>query len=191
MQSDFSSCFGKRLNAKQDMKSSSINETELHGDKPIVIRPINAHEIMLLTDFLYEAIFQPDNAPQVPRTAIQDPMIWSYVNEFGTQPDDFCLVALADGVIVGAIWSRHGCSYGKINDITPELAMSVYPEYRHRGIGKRLLSYFLDYLSQKGYMQVSLSVDKANFAVNLYRQSGFEIHTEREHDYLMVKRLNI
>lgn len=79
----------------------------------IVIREIRSHEIPLLTDFLYEAIFQPANKPEIPRTVLQEPMIWAYVDRFGTRPEDFCLVALADGVIVGAAWSRNGCSYGK------------------------------------------------------------------------------
>lgn len=36
------------------------------------IRPIKNNEIILLTDFLYEAIFQKDANNLVPRTIIQD-----------------------------------------------------------------------------------------------------------------------
>lgn len=56
-------------------------------------------------------------------------MIWAYVDRFGTRPEDFYLVALVDGIIVGATWSRNGCSYGKVDDTTPELAISLYPEF--------------------------------------------------------------
>ncbi len=52
----------------------------------------------------------------MPRTVLQELMIWAYVDRFGTRPEDFCLVALADGVIVGAAWSRNGCSYGRNED---------------------------------------------------------------------------
>ncbi len=45
-----------------------------------VIREIKQFEIPLLTDFLYEAIFQPENIPKVARTVLQDPMIWAYVD---------------------------------------------------------------------------------------------------------------
>lgn len=145
---------------------------------------------MLLTDFLYEAIYQPDGSPKVPRTVLQDPMIWAYIKDFGKHPDDLCLVAVLNSVIVGAAWSRIGCSYGKVDDNTPELAMSVYPEYRRKGIGRRLLSMLLDNLAANGYRQVSLSVDKTNFAVRLYHESGFETIEEREHDYLMLKELS-
>lgn len=153
------------------------------------IRPIRSDETMLLTDFLYEAIFQPGDAPKVPRTVLQEPMIMAYVKNFWALPDDFCLVAVADGLIVGAAWSRRGCSYGKIDDITPELAIAVYPEYRNRGIGSRLLSALLECLCEKGYAGLSLSVDKANYAVNMYRKAGFVTVKEQEHDYLMIRHL--
>jgi len=154
-----------------------------------VIRPIKANEVPLLTDFLYEAIFQPQKGNKVPRTILQCPEIWAYVDRFGTHPGDMCHVALSDGVIVGAIWSRLGCSYGKIDDATPELAISVYPEYRGKGLGSKLMDFHLVKLENNGCKQISLSVDKANYAVDMYRKFGFEIICEREHDYLMVKRL--
>ena len=154
----------------------------------ITIRPIESDETMLLTEFLYEAIYQPEGTQKVPRTVLQQPMIWAYVKDFGKLPDDICYVAIVDGLIVGAAWSRLGCSYGKIGDSTPELAISVYPEYRDKGIGTRLLSSLLGFLNKKGYVKASLSVDKSNYATGMYIKAGFEILKEGEHDYLMVKR---
>ncbi len=154
-----------------------------------VIREIKQFEIPLLTDFLYEAIYQPENIPKVARTVLQDPMIWAYVDRFGILPDDLCHVAVVDGVIVGAVWSRRGFSYGKVDEFTPELAISLYPEFRNRGIGSLLLSHHLSQLKERGYKHISLSVDKTNFAVKMYQKAGFEIIDERKHDYLMIKRL--
>lgn len=156
----------------------------------ITIRTIESDEAMLLTEFFYEAIYQPAGSQKVPRTLLQQPMIWAYVKDFGKLPDDICLVAVVDGLIVGAAWSRLGCSYGKIDDTTPEFAISVYPEYRGKGIGTRLLSSLLDAIHKIGYGTVSLSVDKSNYAVGMYLKAGFEILEEREHDYIMVKRWN-
>ena len=79
---------------------------------------------MLLTEFLYEAIYQPEGTQKVPRTVLQQPMIWAYVKDFGKLPDDICLVAVVDGLIVGATWSRllsslldaiHKIGYGKVS----------------------------------------------------------------------------
>ena len=155
-----------------------------------IIRTVKDNEIPLLTDFLYEAVFQPEGTPKIPRTILQEPMIWAYVDMFGTKPGDFCRLAEIDGIIVGAAWSRLGCSYGKVDDSTPELAIALYPEYRNKGIGSRLLASLLEALQENGFERISLSVDKNNYAVRMYLKLGFQIVSERKHDYLMIKTLN-
>lgn len=50
-----------------------------------MIREIKKEEIPLLTDFIYEAIFQRDTEHLVPRTIIQEPSIFIYIDQFGTQ----------------------------------------------------------------------------------------------------------
>ncbi|WP_237489364.1 GNAT family N-acetyltransferase [Muribaculum intestinale] len=52
-------------------------EMEQYADA--IIRDIKSDEIPLLTEFLYEAIFQPQDAPKVSRIVLQEPMIWAYV----------------------------------------------------------------------------------------------------------------
>ena len=173
-----------------DCLGETWNCIEMERCADAIIRDIKSDEIPLLTEFLYEAIFQPQGAPKVSRTVLQAPMIWAYVDRFGLLTGDFCRVAIIGGVIVGAAWSRLGCSYGKVDASIPELAISLYPEYRGRGIGRRLLESLLNSLCENGYEQVSLSVDKTNYAVSMYRNLGFETIVEREHDYLMVKHLN-
>lgn len=160
---------------------------EMERYPELLIREIRSDEIPLLTDFLYEAIFQPEDKPKVARTVLQQPMIWAYLDRFGDKPGDVCCVAVVDGIIVGAAWSRLGCSYGKVDESIPEIAISLYPEYRNKGIGSRLMVSLLEALMEKGYNYVSLSVDKANHAVGIYRKLGFETIAEREHDYLMMK----
>ena len=84
------------------------------------IRPIKPEEITLLSDFLYEAIYQPAGRPLLPRTTIQHPSLWCYIESFGSRKGDACLVAESDALVVGAIWVRymHGCGY--VDDDTPE-----------------------------------------------------------------------
>ena len=112
-----------------------------------------------------------------------------YVRDFGQQPDDHCLVAECDGKVVGAVWVRLMDDYGHIDDKTPSLAISLYKEYRGRGIGSELLRRMLDLLRAKGYRQVSLSVQKANYAFRMYRKAGFETLKETEEEFLMRCRL--
>lgn len=45
-------------------------------------------------------------------------------------------------------------------------------------------------LKEKGYAQVSLAVQKENYAFRMYTKVGFEIITETAEEYIMVCRLN-
>lgn len=155
----------------------------------INIRLIKSEEVMLLTDFLYEAIFQKDKKHLVSRTVIQQPSVWIYIDGFGTQKDDHCLVAEVDGYIVGAVWVRCIKAFGHIEDSIPEFAVSVYPEYRGIGIGTALMKNMIDLLKYKGYAKASLAVQKDNYAVQMYKNIGFEIIDENDQEYIMIYRL--
>ena len=152
----------------------------------ITIREIRTEEIPVLDDFLYEAIFLPEGVAAPPRDIIQQEELQVYVRDFGRRPDDHCLVAEVDGKVVGAVWVRMMDDYGHIDNNTPSLAISLYKDYRNRGIGTRLLLRMLDLLREKGYRKVSLSVQKANYAIRMYRKAGFEVVADRGEEVLMV-----
>jgi ribosomal protein S18 acetylase RimI-like enzyme len=154
------------------------------------IRPIFIEEIPLLEDFLYEAIFVPKSVAAPPRSIIENEDLQVYIRDFGRQPDDHCLVANCDGKIVGAVWVRVMDDYGHIDAQTPSLAISLYKDYRNRGIGTELLQRMLDLLREKGYAQVSLSVQKANYALKLYQKAGFKVIADRGEEVLMLFRLH-
>ena len=157
------------------------------------IREIRTEELGVLDDMLYESIFQPEGCVPVPRHITQIPEINVYIDGFGSRKDDYCLVAEADGRIVGAVWVRILADeikgYGNIDDRTPEFAVSLLKEYRKRGIGTQLMQQMIEYLKEKGYAQTSLSVQKKNYAARMYQKLGFEIVRENEEDYLMVMKL--
>ena len=44
-------------------------------------------------------------------------------------------------------------------------------------------------LKSEGYQQVSLSVQKANYASKMYLKLGFEIIKTNEEDYIMICKL--
>lgn len=54
------------------------------------------------------------------------------------------------------------------------------------GIGTALMGAMLQFLREKGYKQISLSVQKVNYAVSMYRKAGFEVVDENEEEYIMV-----
>lgn len=149
------------------------------------IRPIRKEEKPLLRDFLYNAIFIPEGVTPPPIEIVDDESLQIYIRDFGKLSDDRCLVAEFDGKVVGAIWSRIVNDYGHIADDVPSIAISLYKEYRNKGIGTELLRQMLDLLKADGYKSVSLSVQKANYAMKMYRKAGFQLISQDAEEAIM------
>ena len=154
------------------------------------IREMTVMEYPLLNEFLYEAIFIPDGIKPPPKNIIASPELQIYVDRFGASKADFALVAEVEQKIVGAVWVRIIHDYGHIDDNTPSLAMSVLKAYRGMGIGTSLLTQMLSTEKAAGYAKISLSVQKDNYAVKLYRKAGFTTVKETTEEYIMVADLN-
>ena len=154
-----------------------------------VIREIKPEEIPVLEDFLYEALFIPEGSPAPPRSIIEDEALQVYVRDFGKESDDRCLVAEVDGKIVGAVWTRIMDDYGHIDDQTPSLAISLYKAFRNRGLGTQLMRRMLERLRADGYKGVSLSVQKANYALQMYTKLGFVPIADHGDELLMLCHL--
>ena len=167
------------------------NWIKKYEKKRYSIREIQTQEIPLLEDFLYEAIFIPEGVNLPPKSIIKNEDLQVYVRDFGLFSDDRCLVAEIEDKIVGAVWSRIMKDYGHIADDTPSLAMSLYKEYRNQGIGTELLHQMLQLLRREGYENVSLSVQKENYAAKMYLKAGFEVVKEMPEEYIMVCNLNV
>ena len=150
------------------------------------IREIKKSEISLLNDFLYKAIFIPEGAEAPPKSIIYNPELQVYVAGFGTEKHDYALIAEAEGKAVGAVWVRIMEDYGHLDNDTPSFAISLYTEYRGYGIGTAMMKEMLCLLREKGYKRTSLAVQKANYAVRMYKNVGFRIVDENEEEYIMV-----
>lgn len=155
----------------------------------IMIREIRETEIPMLKDFLYEAVFIPQGAEAPPRAVVDTPELQVYVRDFGRQVPDLGLVAEVDGKVIGAVWARIMEDYGHIDARTPSLAIALFKAYRGLGIGTELMRAMFTRLAEKGWGQVSLSVQKLNGAVRLYRRLGFKVADENSEEYIMVKEL--
>lgn len=155
-----------------------------------VIRKLRKKEITLLDDFLYEAIFIPDwYTKEVPRDIIySNPQIYASIKDFGMHPDDNCYVAEVNHRVIGAVWVGIADQYGHMDDETPSFSISLYKEYRNKGIGTALMKKMLQLLKEKGYKRASLGVNKENYAVRMYQNVGFKVVGDGadETEYLMV-----
>ncbi len=154
-----------------------------------IIRPISDGEESLLEDFLYEAIFVPEGVPAPTKSIINQPELQVYVADFGKKKDDIGLFAEVDKRVVGAVWVRIMNDYGHIDSATPSFAISLYKDYRGLGMGTAMMKEMLCILKDRGYKRASLAVQKANYAVKMYKKVGFEIVDQNEEEYIMLCRL--
>lgn len=150
---------------------------------------IKETEYALLENFLYEAIFVPEGVQPPPKSIINAPELQVYVRNFGAQKHDRVFLAKIDNKAVGAVWTRIMDDYGHIDNKTPSFAIALYEEYRGLGIGTELMRKMLTTLKDCGYEKASLAVQKANYAVKMYLDVGFEIFDENEEEYIMVNYL--
>ena len=153
------------------------------------IRELKRDENKILDTFLYEAIFIPEGVPVPSKDIINKPDLQVYIEDFGGNKGDLCLVAQVADEIVGAVWVRIMNDYGHIDNETLSFAISLLKEYRNYGIGTELMKQMLMKLKLEGYKQASLAVQKMNYAVRMYRKVGFEIVDENDEEYIMICKL--
>lgn len=155
----------------------------------LTYRPLQPSETELLKTFIYEAVFIPEGVEPPPFDIIFRPEIALYYEGFGNGRADNCIVAEVDGKVVGAVWTRIMNDYGHVDDQTPSFAISLLKEFRNQGIGTELMRRMLQLLKNQCYKQASLAVQKANYAVRMYKKVGFEIVDENTEEFIMVCHL--
>lgn len=98
-----------------------------------------------------------------------------YVQGWG-RIGDMGFVACVGELSIGAgwvrLWPMDDRGFGGIDDVTPELAMAVLPDYRGQGVGTQLLSRILA-AAQGLFPAICLSVRAENPVANLYQRAGF------------------
>lgn len=150
------------------------------------IRELSIDERQVLDTFLYYAIYIPEGITPPPFEIIKQPELQVYIERFGEQDGDICLVAEFDSKIVGAVWVRIMNDYGHISDDMPSLAISLLPEYRGKGIGTALMQSMQEIVSKQRYKGISLSVQKQNYATKMYRKLGFNTIEDKDEELIMV-----
>jgi ribosomal protein S18 acetylase RimI-like enzyme len=151
-----------------------------------MIRPGGAQDVPFMKDMLRHAFYW-----RTP-TGDEEPPLTRYVDRWGRRGDTV-LIAIGHFLPVGAAWYRlfdeGNPGFGFVDEQTPELAIAVVPSQRGRGTGGQLLKALLEQARADGYGAISLSVDKANPAVGLYKRYGFE--EVREDDGAVVMRAEL
>ena len=165
-----------------------------HNGIVVIVRRLETDDYPFLQEFLYQAIYVPPGEPAPDRSLLRDPEISVYIDGFGHQRGDLGVIAESDGRPIGAAWARRIPGYGHIDANTPELAISVIPEFRGRRVGTKLMGALFTELTAAGEHRISLSVQTDNPAVRFYERLGFQVVNEQldhagHEDFLMVKQL--
>ena len=146
-----------------------------------------------LADMLVEAVNWSPTWSQSRESIFADPRITHYISGW-PRPRDLGVVAEAGGEPVGASWLRFmpadDPGFGFVAPDVPELSIGVRADWRGRGVGRSLLRAVADAGRQRGIRRISLSVQRENFARQLYLSEGYEVaDASNRHSDTMVRLL--
>ena len=92
---------------------------------------------------------------------------------------DLGVIAEAGSQPAGAAWVRFfpadDPAYGFTGPDVPELTIGVAAPWRGRGLGRALLRAIAEAAAEAGIGQISLSVERKNFARRLYLSEGYTV----------------
>lgn len=169
-----------------------VNPGDRCEDSMIEIREIKPFEYDFLREMLYEAIYVPVGSEKPSEAIVNSPHFLKYCDNFGRK-SDIGLVLTDEDILVGAVWTRTfseaEAGYGFVDEKTPELSIAIREKYRNRGLGGLMIQKLFEKLRSEGFEKLSLSVDKRNEAVNLYKRIGFEVISEEGTAFTMLKKL--
>lgn len=160
----------------------------------ILLRASKQSDMPFLRQMLYEAVFWRES-PTKPsfKEGLAYPDVSKSLADWGKRDGDSCVVATLDSKPVGAAWYRFWTDdnfiRGYIEKSTPVLVIGVHSDYRHQGIGGKMIQWLIEYASKQAIQKISLSVSKDNYAINLYRQRGFVEHTDIGDSFLMLRKI--
>jgi GNAT superfamily N-acetyltransferase len=158
------------------------------------IRPANSGDGSFMADMLVEAVnWSPDWKKQSRKRVLSTHRTAHYITGW-PRDTDLGVIAEADGEPIGAAWLRFfpdgDPGYGFVAADVPELTVGVAVHWRGRGVARALLRAIAEQAISAGIRQISLSVERKNFAQKLYLSEGYQIvdSSDRDSD-TMVKDL--
>ncbi|MFE1645447.1 GNAT family N-acetyltransferase [Microbacterium sp. P01] len=157
------------------------------------VRPATRADGAFLGDMVVEAANWRPGAARPKHDILSSPEHSRYLAGW-MRPSDAGFVAIAThGEPIGAAWyrmlPRTDPGFAYVGTGVPEMVMGVRPIWRAHGVGRMLLQSLGEKARADGYARLSLSVERGNFAVTLYRSEGFAVTQPGVGRDTMVKRL--
>ena len=160
----------------------------------ILLRKSKHSDLQFLRAMLYEAVFWRAN-PNKPsfENGLANPGVSNALVDWGEREGDTAVIALVDSIPAGAAWYRFYTDdnyiRGYIDETIPAIAIAVHKNYRHQGIGKKMIAWLLDHASKHNIQKLSLMVSKDNHALKLYLKSGFLEYADKGDSLLMLRKI--
>jgi GNAT superfamily N-acetyltransferase len=148
-------------------------------DRPWTIRPAGPGDGAFLAEMLVEAVnWSAEWKPKSRSRVLSAPATSHYIAGWPLD-GDLGVIAEDGGDQIGAAWLRFFAEsdpgYGFVAPDIPELTIGVAVRWRGRGAGRALLRAIAASASQAGIGQISLSVERKNFARELYLSEGYQV----------------
>ena len=160
----------------------------------VLLRESQHSDIPFLRKMLYESVFwrASVNKPSF-EEGLAYPDVSKSLADWGERDGDTAVVATINSMPIGASWYRFWIDgnfiRGYVDEMTPVLVIGVHSDYRHQGIGTKMIEWLIDYASKQAIQKVSLMVSKDNYALNLYRQQGFQEYADKGDAFIMVRKI--
>jgi GNAT superfamily N-acetyltransferase len=164
------------------------------ADNRWVVRLATAVDAPFMAGMLVEAAnWSADWKKKSRRRVLSAPVTAHYIAGW-PRGTDLGVIAQADGAPVGAAWLRFlpaaDPGYGYVAPDIPELTIGVAGAWRGRGVGRALLRALAGQARSAGIRRISLSVERRNFAQQLYLAEGYQVVDSSDvHSDTMVKDL--
>ena len=160
-----------------------------------VLRVSHHADIPFLREMLYEAVFWRASADKPSfEQGLAYPEVSKALADWGERDGDVAVVATLNSSPIGAAWYRFWTDSnfirGYVDERIPVVVIGVHRDYRHQGIGTKMLDWLIDYASKHAVQKISLSVSKDNYAMNLYVQQGFQEVTDTGDSWFMVRNIS-
>ena len=123
-----------------------------------------------------------------------EPDLLHYVADW-PRASDMGVIAVDRGQLpIGAVWLRHFSpddpGYGYVSADVPELSIGVLDQWRGRGVGRTLMRAQVHQAQNRGLQTLSLSVERAHPAVDLYLSEGWQVIESGRDSDTMILRLD-
>ena len=152
------------------------------------IRRGTVSDLRFMGRMLYEAVYWDESALRPPfESSLEKEELSILLADWGEIGDTALVAEDVGHQGIGAAWYRFWTdqrhSYGYVSPGIPEMAIAVDGAYRRQGVGAGLLSVLIETARSEKVQGLSLSVDRNNPAVDLYRKFGFKSLDPRENSH--------